>query len=162
MGTVLAERGSVEGPQTPLIDRPPFAATAVSWSRVVAVWLLIIAAETVHGVLRTLFLQPAVGDFHARQIGVFSGAAIIVGIAYLMSEWLRVTATRLLIGIGLAWAALTLLFEVVLGRLVLALSWDRILSDFDLSQGGLLLLGYAVLIFSPLIAARLRARRVLP
>lgn len=33
-------------------------------------WLVIIAAETVHGVLRGLLLVPLVGDLPARQIGV--------------------------------------------------------------------------------------------
>jgi len=130
-----------------------------SWYRVVAVWLLIITAETVHGALRTLLLQPVVGDFHARQIGVFTGSAIVFGIAYLTSRWLRATATRALVLVGLAWAAMTLLFEIALGRLLLSLSWDRILSDFDVSHGGLLPLGFAVLILSPLLAARLRAHR---
>ena len=35
------------------------------WIRALVVWLLIIAAETVHGILRNLFLVPVVGDFHS-------------------------------------------------------------------------------------------------
>jgi hypothetical protein len=38
------------------------------------VWLLLMAAEVVHGAVRALFLAPAVGDFRARQLAVFSGA----------------------------------------------------------------------------------------
>ena len=35
------------------------------WIRALVVWLLTIAAETVHGILRNLFLVPVVGDFHS-------------------------------------------------------------------------------------------------
>jgi hypothetical protein len=44
------------------------------------VWLLIMALETIHGVLRNRFLRPAVGDFHARQTG-----AVIVSFLFLVT-----------------------------------------------------------------------------
>ena len=40
------------------------------WLRAIAVWVLLMSAEVVHGVARTLFLAPAVGDFRARQLAV--------------------------------------------------------------------------------------------
>lgn len=42
------------------------------------------------------------------------------------------------------------------GRLVFRASWQRLASDFDFRQGGLLAIGMAVLFFAPLIAAKLR------
>jgi hypothetical protein len=39
-----------------------------------AVWLLIVVGESVNGTLRMLLLAPRVGDFRARQFGVFTGA----------------------------------------------------------------------------------------
>lgn len=38
-----------------------------------AVWLVIIAAEILHGAIRVMFLEPLVGDFRARQIAVLAG-----------------------------------------------------------------------------------------
>jgi hypothetical protein len=49
--------------------------------RALVVWLLIVAAEVVHGIARALWLEPRVGDFRARQIGVFTGSAMILAIA---------------------------------------------------------------------------------
>jgi hypothetical protein len=54
------------------------------------------------------------------------------------------------------WLSLTLLFEFGLGRLVLGFSWGRLLSDYDISRGGLLPFGLILLTLSPLVAARLR------
>ena len=44
------------------------------------VWL-IIAAEILHGIVRSILLVPHVGLFRSNQIGVFTGSAIILVIA---------------------------------------------------------------------------------
>ena len=43
------------------------------WRKATLVWLLIIVVESVHGVLRNLFVAPVIGEFEARQAGVFIG-----------------------------------------------------------------------------------------
>jgi len=45
------------------------------WLRGLLVWLLIAAAETVHGILRVLLLQPYLGDLRARQLALVTGAS---------------------------------------------------------------------------------------
>ena len=49
--------------------------------RCLAIWLLIISAEILHGILRAILLVPLVGEFRSNQIGVFTGSAIILVIA---------------------------------------------------------------------------------
>lgn len=120
--------------------------------RALSVWLVIICAETLHGTARTLFLEPFFGDFRARQIAVFSGAFIILTIAFLFVRWLRTENNFQLLLIGFFWLVLTLLFEISLGRFVLNLSWERVFSDYNLLEGGLLGFGLLTLLFSPLIA----------
>jgi hypothetical protein len=124
--------------------------------RAIAVWLVIVLAESVHGTLRALFLAPAVGDFQSRQLSVFTGSLLILLVAYLCIRWIRAVTAGSLIIVGLVWLALTLLFEVSLGRFLLGLSWERLASDYDISRGGLLPFGLLILTLSPLIAARLR------
>jgi hypothetical protein len=126
------------------------------WWRALAVWLVIVAAESIRGILRRLLLAPAVGDFRARQISVFTGALIIIAIVTLFIRWLRLPTIRWMLAVGVAWVVLTMTFELVLGRLILGYSWDRVLSDYDLSRGGLLSFGLVVLALSPMIAAKLR------
>lgn len=131
---------------------------AMPWRRAFAIWLVIIAVETAHGVIRTLWLQPLVGDFEARQIATLTGSALILLVAYLFGPWLHTWTTQTLIAVGLFWVVLTVLFECVLGRFLLGQSWERILSDYDVSRGGLMVFGLLFLTLSPLIAARLRMR----
>ena len=125
-------------------------------ARAVAVWFVLIGVEFIHGIARTLLLAPYVGDFRARQIGVFIGSVLILVVAYLFVPWIHAGNTKSLIAVGVLWLALTVAFELGFGHFVFGRSWEGLGSDFDLAHGGLLLLGLVVLMFSPLIAVRLR------
>jgi hypothetical protein len=129
--------------------------------RALLVWLVVIAAETAHGVLRGLLLVPLVGDRPARQFGVPVGSLIVLAVAYLFIRWIAAGTTLRLLGVGLLWVVLTVLFEIGLGRLALGLSWERITEDYDPARGGFLGLGLLCMAVSPLLAAWLRglARR---
>ena len=117
--------------------------------RAFLVWLVIITVETVHGILRGVLLVPIVGDLPARQIGVLIGSLLIFAVAYLFIRWIAVKTKLQFLAVGLLWVLLTVIFEVVLGRLVLGLSWTRITEDYDLSQGGLLGLGLLFMAAAP-------------
>ena len=107
------------------------------WSRALAVWVVLVCAEIVHGILRTLLLSPRVGDFRARQIGVFTGSLLILLIACLSIRWIGARSTMLLVKVGVVWLVLMVLFELAFGRLVIGASWQRLWSDFNLLEGGL-------------------------
>ena len=123
--------------------------------RVFPVWLMLIGAEVVHGVARTMFLAPVVGDLRAGQIGVFSGSLLILLITNLAIRWMGTYTRRSLLVIGMVWVFLTLLFEIGFRTLVLGYSWDRLALDYNLLAGGWLSIGLAVMMLSQIIAARL-------
>lgn len=124
--------------------------------RALVVWLVIIAVETVHGILRTLLLVPMMGDFPARQVSVFTGSLLIFGVTLLFINWIAARTTLQLLMVGTIWVLLTILFEITLGRLVLDLSWDRITEDYDITRGGFLGFGLLFMALSPLLAATFR------
>jgi len=122
----------------------------------VVIWILMALAETIHGTLRNLFITPVIGDHLARQVGVLIGSMIILAIAWLFVTWIGATTTSQLLAIGGLWVVLMLTFEIGLGR-ALGASWQRILSDYDPTQGGLMPIGMCVILLAPLLAARARA-----
>lgn len=130
----------------------------VGWAgiglRAGGIWLLIGLIETIHGSVRIALLQPLIGDFRARQIAVFTGSILILAIAFLFRN--RTGATRIAghLAIGAIWVGLTIGFEILLGRVFLKLSWERLLSDYDVANGGLMLFGLAVMLSAPLIVSR--------
>ena len=123
-------------------------------ARATEVWLLISVAEVIHGVARVVFLQPIVGDFRARQIAVFTGSLLILAITFLFRRWVEAVKTRECLFVGAIWVLLTIGFEIVLGRVFMDLTWERILSDYDLSQGGMMLLGLGVMFIAPFVVSR--------
>ena len=124
--------------------------------RAVIIWFLIILAESINGTIRTIFFVPVVGEMRARQAGVFVGMAVIFVITFLSIRWVRVRGTPSLLIVGSIWIALTVAFEFALGMLILGYNSERLFEDYDPTRGGLMLIGLAFMLFSPLLAARLR------
>ena len=122
--------------------------------RSAAVWLVIIAAEIVHGILRGILLAPRLGEFRANQLGVFTGSAIILVIAYLTLPWIAPQRRRERLWIGAIWLVLTVAFEILCGRFVVGLSWEQLAASYNLLAGGLMPLGLLILFLSPSLVSR--------
>lgn len=126
--------------------------------RVLVVWVVLILAETVHGVLRNELLAPLIGDFRSRQVGVFFGSLLIFTITLLLIRWINAPSWIYLVGMGTFWVFLTLVFELALAT-ILRLDRERIVEDYDLMSGGLMPLGLLFLLFTPILADRVRKQR---
>jgi hypothetical protein len=124
--------------------------------RAIVVWFVLIAAEFLHGIARALWLVPLIGDFRARQIGVFTGSIINLAVAAAFIDWIHPPRAGIAILVGVMWLALTLVFEIVFGRLVMHATWERLGSDYNVLSGGLLPFGLFVLLCTPLLTARFR------
>ena len=124
--------------------------------RALAVLLVIIFAESVHGTLRQLFLMPLIGDFAARRIAFFVAISLIFLITYFFIRWINAPNVKSLLGIGLMWTILMTLFEFGLGIFVMKYSLERMLEDYDLSRGGLMAFGLIFMFFAPWLAAKVR------
>jgi hypothetical protein len=124
------------------------------------IWLIFIAAESLNGTIRTLWLVPSLGDPLAHHISFATGAFIVLAIATLFIRWLHASRVSQLLGVGVLWIVLTLAFEIILGRVILGYSWEQIAADYNVFQGGLMSFGLVWLGLSTLIAAKIRG--VLP
>ncbi len=124
--------------------------------RALGVWLIIIAAETLHGILRAFFLVPVLGEMRSARVGMPVGALIILVIALLLVKWMRARRVGELLGVGALWTVLTFIFEVLIGLYGRGYSWERVLAEYNLFDGGLMSIGLAFMLVCPLVAARLR------
>jgi hypothetical protein len=128
------------------------------WLRAVALWFLLMAAETLHGLWRAKVLAVWIGDVAARDVSVFTGSLVILLITWASIGWIPARTARTLLLVGFTWVALTIAYQLVLGRFVFNQSLPEIASQFDVLHGRLLPLGLLFLMFSPLLAAHLRGR----
>lgn len=124
-------------------------------TRGLAVWLIIMAAETLHGVLRGLLLVPVTGEAMAARIGWPIGAMLVLGLATALIRWTGLKELRSLLFLGLAWAALTLGFEIGIG-ILRGLEPVQIAAEINPLSGGLLVYSLIIVALAPLAAARLR------
>lgn len=123
--------------------------------RALAVWLLIMAGESLHGALRRLLFSADV-IFAMRQVSVVVGVLIVFAVSWLCVPWLRLRTTRSALAVGALWIVLTLVFEVSIGRLT-GLSWSQMLAEYDLTRGGIMPLGLLAMGLAPWLVQRLRA-----
>ena len=120
-------------------------------ARSFAVWLIIIAAETINGAIREIFITPVVGFHVAEQISFASAIVLITVITLYSIRWIGATELRGLLVVGLLWAVLTFAFEVILSMGVAGLNWAKIIADFNPLSGGLMSYGLAYLLVIPVI-----------
>lgn len=123
--------------------------------RGLVIWLLIMAVETVHGVLRGIFLAPTVGEAMASRIGWPIGMVIVLAITLLCIRWTGLRDAQSLLKLGAIWAALTVLFEIAIG-LARGLDATAIWYEINPLTGGLMIYSIIVMFAAPLLAARLR------
>jgi len=125
------------------------------WRRAIAVWFLILVAESINGTVRQLFIAPAIGDMLARQTGVFIGSGLILVISWLSARWLGAKTKNEQFWVGALWVILIGIFEIGLG-VSLGYTRERLLSDYNLAQGGLMGFGLVFMLFAPMLGAKLR------
>lgn len=125
--------------------------------RALLVWAIIMAAESVHGVLRRALLDPATA-YAVRQISVLVAVLIIFAVAWMLRRWMVTDSGPRLLGIGILWAVLTLIFEFSLG-LTLGVTWPVMLADYDLTRGNIMPLGVLAMALTPWLVRRLDGGR---
>lgn len=123
--------------------------------RGILVWLGFMALETIHGILRSIFLVPRVGRETSNLIGWPIAAAIVFGVTLLTSRWVGLHSTRALLALGALWAVLTFAFEISIG-LLQGMDAAQIAQEVNPLAGGLMMYSLIVAFFSPYFAAKLR------
>lgn len=126
-------------------------------TRGLLIWLLIMLAETVHGVLRGLFLVPRMGEAVAERLGWPVAAVVVMAISLAAIRWIGLRRTGQLLRLGAAWALLTTVFEIVIG-LLRGLDGPALLAAINPLTGSVAW-SAALMMVAPLLAARMRGLR---
>jgi len=84
------------------------------WIKVLCLCLMLAGVETLHGVARTVFVVPKIGNKRARQYSVISGTLLAFAVCFVMVPWLDVHEGYSLIFIGLILTVFMALFDIIL------------------------------------------------
>ena len=128
------------------------------WRHGVALWLLVMACESVNGSLRELVLVPWIGRAAADAASFAVASLLVLGVATVFARWMRAPTVSAQFQVGALWAVLTVAFEAVL-TIARGLPMDAFVATFDPTRGGPMLGGVVVLLLAPWLGARLGAGR---
>lgn len=123
-------------------------------------WFAFMLIAVASGILREILLAPALGEHLAHQIGTLFVCLLIglVGIAAIRR--LRPTPNQAL-GIGLAWAIMTVVFEIGVFHFIVGHPMSVLLTAYNLAAGRLWPLVLLTEILTPWLAARAISKRAL-
>lgn len=124
-------------------------------TRSFVVWLALMAAETLNGAIRELFVVPILGDMRARQLSMAVALVVILLITMSSIKWIGASGCRLFV-IGAIWSFMSVCFEFMLAAAVTGRPWEDFKRDYNITAGGQMPLGLVFLLFAPLLAVRIR------
>lgn len=124
--------------------------------RVASLCVALAATETLHGIVRTVWLARKVGKERAIRISVLSGTALAFAVCWLLVPDIGLRGTAQHVALGLGLAAFMAGFDIALGRWVMRLKWPRIFRDFNPASGNYLSLGLAALALMPALVGWLQ------
>jgi hypothetical protein len=127
----------------------------VIW-RALAVWLLILVLANLNGFLREAWLVPPLGDQVGRAVSTIALSGLVLLVTWLSIRWIGPRRWGEAMKIGVFWLLLTLAFEFLVGRYVLAKPWPVLLEDYDLSRGRIWIIVLLVVLLAPPWTARIR------
>ncbi len=124
--------------------------------RGLALALLLMGAETLHGMARLRWLVTRLGGRRDKRVSIVSGSLLAFLLVALALPTLPLPSSTGLLLLGIALAASMAAYDAALGRWVFHRSWRAVVQDFNPFRGNLLVLGGIVLVLSPLLASAVR------
>lgn len=98
-------------------------------------WFVFPFVGILNGVLREATYKKFVDDLPAHQISTVTGI-IFFGIifCFIFKKW-KIQSLNNAILIGLIWLTLTILFEFGFGHYIMGNSWEKLLHDYNITEG---------------------------
>jgi hypothetical protein len=126
--------------------------------RAFGVWLVQLVVIVVLGGLRDTYLQPLIGDHRAHQVGTIAASLAVFGVICLFLSWIGPASRAHALGLGAFWLLLALAFEFGVFHFIVGVPWSRLLEDYNLARGNLLVLLWLTVLLGPVVCFAVRAR----
>jgi hypothetical protein len=120
------------------------------------VWIALALALGINAAMREVLYLPVLGYRGGRLLATLGGIGIVFTIAYLFVRARSDVAHRQWVRVGLMWAGLTLVFEILFGAIFLGRRGADLLEGYDLGGGEL----WVLVVTSALVAPILWSRRL--
>lgn len=118
-------------------------------------WPLLLALAVANGALREFLLQPRLGERPARLLSPVILALGVLILGGLFAWYAGPRPAPVLLGVGLFWLLLSLVFEFGFFHFVRGVPWTVLLADYNILAGRLLALVWIATLLGPWLGGRL-------
>lgn len=119
------------------------------------IWFILTISAIIVATFRVNVLLPQFGEQTAHQIGTILFLIVQFIIIYFFIKKMKVKETKTLLGVGLFWVVITIIFEFVFGHYVMGNSWQKLFADYNLLDGRLWVLVLINNLSAPLISGKI-------
>ena len=116
------------------------------------IWFILAVSAIVVATFRVGVLLPPFGEQTAHQVGTLLYLIVQFFIIYFFIKKLKLKEIKTLLGIGIFWVVITVIFEFVFGHYVMGHSWQKLFADYNLFNGRLWVLVLLNNIAAPVIS----------
>lgn len=124
--------------------------------RAILIWFVILVLANLNGAAREAWLIPRLGEPVGRVVSTVALCGIVFLLTWFTIRWIGPANPSDAMRIGVLWLGLTLAFEFLVGHYVFRQPWTALLEDYDISRGRIWPLALLVVLFGPVLAARLK------
>lgn len=117
--------------------------------RISALCVVLAGAETLHGIVRTVWVVPRIGKDLAIRLSALTGSLLALGICWVLVPPIGLTGAAQHLALGLVLAAFMAAFDIGIGMLLMRKPWRKVAPDFDPRTGNYLSFGLAFLALVP-------------
>ena len=125
------------------------------------IWFTYTAVDLLYGILRQLFVAPALGEYNGHIINVAVLIGLIVGLTYLFVNSVRIQYYKKtdFLFIGMSWLVLSISAKFGYSRYFGESSWEQLIIEIDISKGRLRALVLLAELIVPFIFGAVRLNR---
>jgi hypothetical protein len=125
------------------------------WPAALLAWLLLLGLAVANGALREFLLLPLMGEPAARLLSPVILAPGVLILGGLFAWYAGPRPAPVLLGVGLLWLLLALMFEFCFFHFVRGVPWTVLLADYNILAGRLLALVWIATLLGPWLGGRL-------
>jgi hypothetical protein len=105
--------------------------------KALGIWVMLAISAIVVATFRNAVLLPTFGEQTAHQLGTVLYLIVQFSIIFFFIKKIKTKEAKTLLGIGIFWVVITVIFEFLFGHFVMSYPWKKLLADYNLFNGRL-------------------------
>lgn len=119
-------------------------------------WVGLVVLAILNGILRQEVYGKDMSELSAHQLSTLIGLILFAIYIWVLTGIFPIESSRQALLIGGLWLLMTVLFEFIFGHYVIGHPWNKLLHDYNLSQGRVWVLVLIWTAIAPYVFYRLR------